>query len=74
MRWTKKKLSCCWALRDFSHKNKSIPFRSRFGNRATSTVFALLYGRWLPDTQTGLRAVSRACFDDLLALTGDRFE
>ncbi len=60
--------------RDFSHKNKSIPFRSRFGNRATSTVFALLYGRWLPDTQTGLRAVSRACFDDLLAITGDRFE
>ena len=60
--------------RDFSHKNKNIPGRSRFGNRATSTVFALLYGHWLPDTQTGLRAVSRACFDDLLAITGDRFE
>ena len=37
-------------------------------------MFALLYGHWLPDTQTGLRAVSRACFDDLLAITGDRFE
>jgi len=60
--------------RDFSGKNKHIPARSRFGNRMTSSVFAALYGHWLPDTQTGLRAVSRACFDDLLAITGDRFE
>ena len=60
--------------RDFSRKNKNIPARSSFGNRVTSSVFALLYGHWLPDTQTGLRAVERACFDDLLAVTGDRFE
>lgn len=60
--------------RDFSRNNKNIPARSRFGNRMTSAVFAALYGHWLPDTQTGLRAVSRACFDDLLAVTGDRFE
>lgn len=60
--------------RDFSRNNKHIPGRSRFGNRTTSVVFALLYGHWLPDTQTGLRAVNRACFDDLLAITGDRFE
>ncbi len=60
--------------RDFSRKNKRIPARSRFGNRTTSTVFAALYGHWLPDTQTGLRAVGRACFDDLLAISGDRFE
>ena len=60
--------------RDFSRNNKNIPARSRFGNRVTSAVFALLYGHWLPDTQTGLRAVQRACFDDLLAVTGDRFE
>lgn len=60
--------------RDFSSKNRNIPSRSRVGNRLTSAVFAALYGHWLPDTQTGLRAVSRACFDDLLAITGDRFE
>ncbi|MBO4836535.1 MAG: bifunctional glycosyltransferase family 2/GtrA family protein [Clostridia bacterium] len=60
--------------RDFSRKNKNIPFRSRFGNRMTSAVFAALYGHWLPDTQTGLRAVTRDCFDDLLAVAGDRFE
>ena len=60
--------------RDFSRNNKNIPGRSRFGNRMTSAVFALLYGHWLPDTQTGLRAVNRACFDDLLQTSGDRFE
>lgn len=60
--------------RDFSGKNKNIPSRSRFGNRMTSGVFRLLYGKWLPDTQTGLRAVSRACYGDLLAITGNRFE
>jgi len=60
--------------RDFSSKNKNIPPRSRFGNRVTSAVFAALYGHWLPDTQTGLRAVTRSCYDDLLAVTGDRFE
>ncbi|MBR5231006.1 MAG: bifunctional glycosyltransferase family 2/GtrA family protein [Clostridia bacterium] len=60
--------------RDFSGKNKNIPPRSRFGNRITSAVFAALYGHWLPDTQTGLRAVTRETYDDLLAVTGDRFE
>jgi len=60
--------------RDFSRNNTNIPARSRFGNRMTSGVFALLYGHWLPDTQTGLRAVNRGCFDDLLAIAGNRFE
>jgi len=60
--------------RDFSGNNKNIPPRSRFGNRVTSAVFSALYGHWLPDTQTGLRAVTRECFNDLLAVTGDRFE
>ncbi len=60
--------------RDFSRANKNIPGRSRFGNRLTSAIFAALYGRWLPDTQTGLRAVNRACFGDLLSISGDRFE
>ena len=60
--------------RDFSGKNKNIPSRSRFGNRVTSAVFAALYGHWLPDTQTGLRAITRAGYDDLLSVAGERFE
>lgn len=60
--------------RDFSRKNKFVPPKSRFGNRSTSAVFALLYGKWLPDTQTGLRGAARGCYNALLDTAGDRFE
>ena len=43
--------------RDFSLPH--VPPRSRHGNRITSSVFKALYGQWLPDTQTGLRAFRR---------------
>ncbi len=36
--------------RDFSLPN--VPKRSRRGNRITTFVFWMLYGQWLPDTQT----------------------
>ncbi|NLD82650.1 MAG: glycosyltransferase [Clostridiales bacterium] len=60
--------------RDFSRKNKNVPPKSRFGNRMTSFVFKLLYGHWLPDTQTGLRAFDRKLLDFMLSVKGDRFE
>ncbi len=60
--------------RDFSRKSKKVPPKSRFGNRLTSAVFALFYSRWLPDTQTGLRALSRAFLKEQLDIEGDRFE
>ncbi len=60
--------------RDFSRKSKQVPPKSRFGNRTTSGVFALFYGRWLPDTQTGLRGLSRAFLEEQLTISGDRFE
>lgn len=60
--------------RDFSRNNPNVPPKSRFGNRLTSAVFRLLYGRWLPDTQTGLRAFCRELIDFMLSVTGDRFE
>lgn len=58
--------------RDFSQPN--VPPKSRFGNRTTSFFFALLYGRWLPDTQTGLRAFSTSMVPFMRAVPGDRFE
>lgn len=58
--------------RDFSLKN--VPPKSRFGNRTTSFFFYLLYGRWLPDTQTGLRGISADLIPFLLSIPGDRFE
>lgn len=58
--------------RDFGLKD--IPLRSRFGNRTTSAVFAALYGCWLPDTQTGLRAFRREDLQFMIDVEGNRFE
>lgn len=60
--------------RDFSKESVDVPPRSKFGNRVTSAVFRLLYGRYLPDTQTGLRAFSRDLIPEFLTISGDRFE
>ena len=60
--------------RDFSRNNPNVPPKSRFGNRMTSGVFRVLYGHWLPDTQTGLRAFHRNLIDFMLSVSGDRFE
>ena len=60
--------------RDFSKNNPNVPPKSRFGNRMTSGVFRVLYGQWLPDTQTGLRAFPRSLTDFMLSVSGDRFE
>ena len=59
-------------VRDFSQKN--IPFKSKFGNLLTCTVFRCLVGRSLSDTQTGLRGISANFMKDLITLPGDRFE
>lgn len=58
--------------RDFNLPN--IPPKSRFGNKTTSGVFWALYGQWLPDTQTGLRAFRREELDFMIEVPGDRFE
>ena len=58
--------------RDFNLPD--IPPKSRTGNRITSTVFRLLYGHWLPDTQTGLRAFRREELPFMAEVEGDRYE
>ncbi|MDD4079848.1 MAG: bifunctional glycosyltransferase family 2/GtrA family protein [Eubacteriales bacterium] len=58
--------------RDFSQSD--VPSKSRMGNRLTTFFFALLYGRWLPDTQTGLRGISRELMPRITKVPGDRFE
>lgn len=55
-------------------KKAGVPFRSRFGNILTSFFFKLLYGHYLPDTQTGLRGVSRKLIPKMLSVKGERFE
>ena len=51
-----------------------VPFRSWIGNRWSSATFGLIHGRWLPDTQTGLRAFPMSLLPFLLEVKGDRFE
>lgn len=58
--------------RDFSFGR--IPFRSWIGNRWSSLSFALVLGRWLPDTQTGLRAFPSSFLPLLMSLRGERYE
>ena len=58
-------------VRSFAVK---IPFRSRFGNTITRYVFRLCSGKWVSDTQTGLRAFQRNMVPKLLAVKGDRYE
>ena len=58
--------------RDFSQPN--VPPKSRTGNRFTSVLFLLLYGKWLEDTQTGLRAFRREDLDFMIGIEGERFE
>lgn len=58
--------------RDLGASN--VPPKSRTGNRLTSFFFMLLYGHWLPDTQTGLRGISKALMPRMLEVPGSRFE
>ncbi len=60
--------------RDFTAKNDQIPTKSRLGNRITSFVFRVLYGQYLPDTQTGLRAFPSTLIPFMLKVKGNRFE
>lgn len=54
---------------------KTIPLRSRFGNKLTKQVIRLLCGINVSDTQTGLRGLPTPLIRDYFAGTkGERFE
>jgi len=53
---------------------KETPWRNKMGNRITSKVFKWLYGTYLKDTQTGLRAIPNHLIDLHLSTHGERFE
>ncbi len=55
-------------------KQDDVPFKSRMGNRITTVVFAMLYGRWIPDTQTGLRGFTRELLPRMIGVKGNRYE
>ena len=51
-----------------------VPFKSRNGNKITTMIFKLLYGKQINDTQTGLRGIPYDYIKDCLKLPGERFE
>ena len=58
--------------RDFNSKN--VPFTNRIGNKITSYVFKILYGKYISDTQTGLRGIPNSLIETCLYIHGSRFE
>ncbi|KZE39898.1 hypothetical protein AV656_01030 [Bhargavaea cecembensis] len=61
-----------FGVRDFVHP--AIPGRSLFGNRLTSRLFHMLFGRRIQDTQTGLRGISRRELRWLMMIRGNRYD
>jgi len=59
-------------VRDFG--DRTIPFRSRFGNNLTSFVFKFFCGINLKDTQTGLKGIPSVLIPKLMEVPGERFE
>ncbi len=59
-------------IRNFS--GGGIPPKSLLGNRVTSFIFALLYGKQFSDTQTGLRAFGPRLLPFMQGVRGSRFE
>lgn len=58
--------------RDFNAEN--VPFKSRNGNKITTQVFRLLYGKTIHDFMTGLRGIPGSWMEECLKCKGDRFE
>jgi glycosyltransferase involved in cell wall biosynthesis len=54
--------------------DKSIPFRSRFGNELTKKVFHIFIGIDISDTQTGLRGIPFKYIRECLKMEGEKYE
>lgn len=59
-------------VRDFTEEG--VPSKSKWGNNITKTVFRLLCGLNISDTQTGLRAIPFQYLKDFLQIEGERYE
>jgi glycosyltransferase involved in cell wall biosynthesis len=57
--------------RDFSRK---IPLRSKLGNKITKLVFFLFVGKYLSDTQSGLRGIPMRMLPLLIRMDGEGYE
>lgn len=54
--------------------DKSMPWKSRLGNKITQQILWLVSGVFISDTQTGLRAFSSNLLNLMLEIPGSRYE
>jgi putative flippase GtrA len=54
--------------------DKNVPFRSRVGNFITKSLFCLLIGKQLTDTQSGLRGIPMDFIPQLLKIGSNSYE
>ncbi|MDD3186925.1 MAG: bifunctional glycosyltransferase family 2/GtrA family protein [Bacilli bacterium] len=64
----------CLILGSRDFKGKDVPFKSRNGNKITTSVFKMLYGKYIGDTQTGLRGLTNNQVSFCTTINGERFE
>ena len=57
-----------------SFTQAGVPLRSRLGNLLTRLVFWVLVGKFVRDTQTGLRGIPQQVMPELISLKPDRYE
>ncbi|MBP3420744.1 MAG: glycosyltransferase family 2 protein [Lachnospiraceae bacterium] len=55
-------------------KNRTVPFRSKFGNLFTCFVLRVFSGLRISDSQTGLRGIPMNALSELLVVEGERYE
>lgn len=53
---------------------KEVPFRSRFGNVLTKSIFRVVCGIQITDTQTGLRVIPARYLREMVEIEGSRYE
>lgn len=54
--------------------DKDVPIRSRLGNIITRNIFKLCTGKYVSDTQTGLRSLNTKYIQEMLKIEGNKYE
>ncbi len=53
---------------------EQVPFKSRYGNKITRSIFSLFVGLKITDTQSGLRGFGVKTMKSFLPIAGERYE
>jgi dolichol-phosphate mannosyltransferase len=61
-----------FGVRDFS--SQTVPWKSKLGNSISSGLVGILFGKWIKDTQTGLRAFGISELEEQIQVPGYRYE